>query len=261
MSYPRSKAVLELGARLVEQLEASDDFLASWMAHYIAELIDNVERATADTKLAAQDTCAKAILELWRHRASLGDKVQPFAKLEPIVRTLASLDTERPEGRYYARDLHDAVANADEEARQWLDFASDVDYVARFLIRTALRSAARSAAASVSPWVELARNAELDERVERSVVDFILRADATGDEKQLRAAALRLSLSRIESFLKDGASLAEDLRAHLADENEESEEGDKSEESEEGEESEESDGSHEGRKSEIHTDAENDDDE
>lgn len=219
MSPLRSKEVLELGARLVEQLDSKDDLLASWMAHYIAELIENVEKATVETKRAAQEVCAKAILELWRHRSSLPKDVRPFAKLGPVLRTLASLDNERTLRRYYARERDDAEASADEEMRKWLDFARDIDDAARFLIRTAIRSAVAGSVASMTPWIELAKSAELDNNVEYSVLKFVQKAYESGDEARERQAALRFSLARIESFLKAGAAFADVVRAYIVDEN------------------------------------------
>jgi hypothetical protein len=189
------------------------------MAHYIAELIDNVAKATPDAKPAAQEACAKAILDLWRRRSSWPEKVRPFVKLEPVLRTLASLDVDQPTERYYARERHNALANADEETRKWLAFASDVDKAARFLIRTALRAAATSTAESMTPWIALARNAEIDESVETSLLEFIVKADESGDAKQVREASLRLSLSQIDTFLKVGGAFADEVRSYLADAN------------------------------------------
>ena len=50
VSQLRSKETLELGIHLVAQLERQDDLLAAWMAHYIAELIDNVEKTSPEDK-------------------------------------------------------------------------------------------------------------------------------------------------------------------------------------------------------------------
>lgn len=60
MSLNRSRALLELGQRLVAQLRAGDDLLASWMAHYIAEHIEAAENASGEDREPAQGACAKA---------------------------------------------------------------------------------------------------------------------------------------------------------------------------------------------------------
>jgi hypothetical protein len=87
--------VLELGKRLVSQLDAADDFLASWMAHYIAQRINDAEKAPDEARAEATDSCAKAILEIWEHRSSLPNQVRPLRDLGPVLRTLASLDVDQ----------------------------------------------------------------------------------------------------------------------------------------------------------------------
>ena len=42
VSLARSEAVIELGKKLVAQLDADDDLLASWMAHDIAARMEAV---------------------------------------------------------------------------------------------------------------------------------------------------------------------------------------------------------------------------
>ncbi len=214
----RDRSVIELGSKLAAQLDRPDDLLASWMAHYIAELIANVEQqTTSEARAIAQETCAKAILELWQHRAALPNKVRPYAKLEPVLRTLASLDSEPTKWRYPGRDKFDALAEADEETKKWLAFANDIDAAARSLIRIAIRSAVEGHASTIGPWVELARSAELLENVEYDVIKFVLDAEEHGDDAEKRKARLRLCMARIESFLKDGADFVEELRTYDLD--------------------------------------------
>nr|HEX4318155.1 hypothetical protein [Kofleriaceae bacterium] len=217
VSPARSKELIELGSQLVAQLDRKDDLLASWMSHYLAELIDNVGRATADAKPAAQEACAQAILDLWRRRSSWPEKARPFVELEPALRTLASLDVERPTERYYARERRSAATNTNDETRKWLSFASDVDKAARYLIRKALHVATISTAEAMSPWLALAKNAEIEDSIELSLLEFIVTAHESGDAKRMREANLRLLLSQIETFLKTGATFADEIRSYLAD--------------------------------------------
>ena len=39
-SLDRSKAVIDLGKKLVAELKLGDDMMAQWMAHFIAERMD-----------------------------------------------------------------------------------------------------------------------------------------------------------------------------------------------------------------------------
>jgi hypothetical protein len=101
-------------------------------------------------------------------------------------------------------------------------------------------SPSTTGAAYTNSWVELARLAGTEQGVEGRIVDLALRDD-NPSEAELRRAGLRLSLARIESFLKTGAALAADLRAHLDDEEGEDDEDSKSEEDDEDGKSEEDD--------------------
>lgn len=220
MSLTRSKAVLELGKRLVAQLDVEDDFLASWMAHDVAQRIDAAEKAPANAEAPARDACAKAILELWQRRSVLPSHLRPFRELDPVLRTLTSLDPDQTDHRYYAAALREAAtADTAEETKQWLDLAIGLDHAARLLIQFALRTAVHCAATDAEPWVELAREAGADARPEDTVIRFILEKDGTArieqTDKSGQDDALRDKLSRLESFADAAASLANELRSQL----------------------------------------------
>jgi hypothetical protein len=84
-SLDRSRAVIELGKRLVVQLKLGDDLLSQWMAHLIAERMDAVEHALPEARTSAQDACAATVFQLWDHRNSLPAHIRPFRALEVFV--------------------------------------------------------------------------------------------------------------------------------------------------------------------------------
>jgi hypothetical protein len=217
VSLNRSKAVLELGKRLVAQLDDDDDLLSSWMAHEIAARMQAVEVASGEAKRLAEDACAAAILELWRHRNALPAHQRPFSELEPVIRTIASLDVEGSGYRYFPHALREAAAgNAEGKAKTWLEFAIGLDYTARLLIKSALRSAAELAASSAQAWVDLANRAGADEGVEPLVVRFALDSDNGGEsETSKENEVLKERLARIEAFLSVASEMADDLRGKL----------------------------------------------
>ncbi|MGB5830951.1 MAG: AVAST type 3 anti-phage protein Avs3b [Thiohalocapsa sp.] len=217
MSLTRSKALLELGRRLVAQLGAGDDLLASWMAHYIAERIEAAENASEVDRGPAQEASAKAILDLWKYRKALPDHLRTLGELEPIVRAIASLDVDQDDYRYYPHALREAAtARADEETKQWLDVAFGLDYSARILIRWALESAAQRAASDAAPWVDLARRAGAGANPEEYVIEFVSGSNASAEANEAEGVTkLEDKLARLEAFAKSSAVLIRELRAQL----------------------------------------------
>lgn len=217
MSLTRSKALLELGRRLVAQLGAGDDLLASWMAHYVAERIETAEKASAEDRQPAQDACAKAILDLWQYRNALPQHLRPLGELEPVMRAIASLDVDEDDYRYYPHALREAAtAQADEETKRWLDLAFGLDYSARVLISFALASAGQRGAADAAPWVDFARRAGAEADPETYVIKFVSGPYESAEaNKNEEAAKLKERLSRLEAFAEMSAALARDLRAQL----------------------------------------------
>jgi len=130
--------VLELGKRLVSQLDVSDDLLASWMAHYIAPANQKKQRMLlTKPRLPPLILAPRQSWRFWEHRSSLPDQIARW-DLEPVLRTLASLDVDQTQYRYYPEVLREAgMADADEGAQKWLELAKGLDYSARLLIQFA----------------------------------------------------------------------------------------------------------------------------
>lgn len=222
VSLTRSSAILELGKRLVDELDVADDHLASWMAHFVAQRMKEAEAAPDHhARSIALDNCAKAILEIWRHRSSLPDGTRPLEDLEPVLRVLLSLDVDQTDYRYYRQALRKAAtADVEGTSKQWLDLAIGLDYSARMLVQFALRSAAHNAASQADEWVELALQAGADSRHERAVVRFVLEGDDAGTVKAEGAnttkSALEDRAARLENFANLAAAMAAELRARLS---------------------------------------------
>jgi len=214
VSLTRSRALIELGKRLVSDLDVADDLLASWMAHYVAQRIKEAEEAPDDVKAAATDSCARAVLDIWEHRSSLPDRVRPMKDLEPVLRALASLDLEQTDYRYYSEILREATRASADDANRWLSLATGLDYSARLVMQFALRSAAQVAASQAEPWVEMAAIAGAGDHAERAVVRFILNEGDTEDVAR-GESILKDRIDRLEQFASLATSVAATLRAQL----------------------------------------------
>lgn len=224
-STAHSKAILELGKRLVTQLDLDGDLLAQWMAHDISARIDAIERASPEASASARDDCARSILTLWSHRNELPSHLRVFKDIDPLIRTLAALDVENGDDyRYFRPILREAALDETDPAmNKWLELALGLDYSARVLIQYALRSAGASAASKARPWVEAAMKAGVDPLVERQTIEFLLERwrsikDEDEDEDEEKAVlqeALRDKISKLENFAQLASAIATELRDQL----------------------------------------------
>mgnify|MGYP000898506202 CR=1 FL=1 len=214
----RFEATLELGKKLTKELglDQSVDTLGRWMAHYIAELIQSVEQASAEEKSVKMQVCCDAILNLWAHRHTLSNGKRPFEKLEPLMRTLASLDPENERSGYF--DWIRAVADDTEESdetKSWLKLIDDLDYSARILIRYCLTQAAQTALDKSMEWVALAVAAGADEDSEFPLIHMVLDEAnllTASDPSEAARKQIEDRIERLEEFAKMAMAVASDLR-------------------------------------------------
>jgi hypothetical protein len=190
------------------------------MAHYIAELIQDAEKASGEERPAKMQVCSEAILSLWKHRHELPDGKRPFGELEPILRTLESLDPDDRTPRYFrsARAAADK-AGEENEAKSWLKLVDGLDYSARVLIRYCLGKAAQAAADKSEEWVALAEAAGADDEVELPTVRLIMDEKnllkKKPDPKEAIRKRLQGRIDRLQSFTKMAKSLISVLKRRL----------------------------------------------
>lgn len=101
----RYTAIIELGKKLVDELELNDsvDTLSRWMAHHISELIYDAEHCTDDiVRTTKQAEIRDSIWSFWSNRYELPIGTRPFQELEPILRTLKGLDPENEQPRFFS---------------------------------------------------------------------------------------------------------------------------------------------------------------
>lgn len=213
VSHPRSKAIIDLGKRLAEQLDDDGDLAAAWLSHLLAERIVAAEQAEGDQKVAAEEACVKLILELWSKRNHFNDHHRPLRDMDSIVRTLASLDVERTDHRYFGDVLRGPnVDELPEPARQWLQFATELDTTAKTLIRLALAKAVEAMGPDVQAWTDLAAEAAVEEPAERVIVRFVSPGRGGHDwERQVRLREIK----SLREFIALAEELASDLEGQI----------------------------------------------
>lgn len=222
-SLDRSKAVIELGKRIVAGLQLGDDVTAQWMAHLVAEKISAAEDAPETVRDAAVAECVDVIQKLWAHRYTLPPYMRPLRELDPLLRTLNSLGVnETDELRFFSRPpSSEELEGATEDEKKLFEFAIGIDYAARELLRHALCVAAERSADVVKPWLDEAVKGSLDAIVELRISRFVAEGLLKSQEKA-KQKAIRDRIDRLEDFAKATLSLAGDMRKTLPQDSEES---------------------------------------
>lgn len=215
-SLDRSKAVIELGKRIVAGLKLGDDVVAQWMAHLVAEKISAAEGAPDDTRDAAVTACVEAILKLWADRYALPSYMRPLKELDPLLHTLKSLSLDEADGyRYFSRAPRDEeLDGATEDEKELFELAIGIDHAARELIRHLLGAASERSADSVRVWLEDAVKGGLDVTVELSVSRFVADGLLKAKEEAQQKAMLK-RIERLESFAGAALALAGEMRKTL----------------------------------------------
>lgn len=221
-SLDRSKAVIELGKRIVAGLMLGDDVTAQWMAHLVAEKISAAEEASETVRDSAVAECLDVILKLWAHRYTLPPYMRPLRELDPLLRTLNSLGVnEADELRFFARPpTSEELEGASEEEKELFEFAIGIDRAARELIRYALSVAAERSVNVVNPWLEEVVTGGLEATVELRVSRFVAEGLLKSQEQAQQQAMLD-RIGRLESFAEAALALAGDMRSTLPQDTEE----------------------------------------
>ena len=207
-----------IGEKIAAELDANEgDTLGRWMAHYVAELIEDAKKATGPNAASARKKCAAAILEVWERRSDWPRAVKPFSDLDAVARTLAALDPEAEQPIFRAGLWGDIDAQAETPTvKELLETAKGVHIAARELIDDLLLVAAGSAINVSAPWVALAQKPPF----RGFEIDFIdeLGEAAAGRRRCLRERErLVARIERLENFVSSADKTAELLRQQIAD--------------------------------------------
>lgn len=218
-SLDRSKAVIELGKRIVAGLKLGDDVTAQWMAHLVAEKIFAAEQALETERDVAVAECVDVILKLWSHRYTLPLYMRPLRELDPLLRTLNSLGVnEENELRYFSHQpSSEELECATEEEKELFEFAIGIDRVARELICYALSIAGERSVSVVKPWLEDAFKGNLDAALELRISRFVAEGLLKGQHKAKQQATLD-RIGRLENFANAALVLAGEMRNTLPQE-------------------------------------------
>lgn len=118
--------IIKLGEKLVKELdlEYSVNTLARWMSHYLAELIQNIDKAESkEERKLLQQECCDIILKIWSQKESLPIR-KPLDDLKPLIEILQVLK-EKKEVRILPRWLEYNTLPRDNEWAYFVDLVKN----------------------------------------------------------------------------------------------------------------------------------------
>ncbi len=216
----KHREILELGKKIVEEfgLQKTNDTLGRWMAHYIAELIERVERVGEEERPNVEKECVDAILKLWEHRFSWHKSHRPLVVFEKIAENLEGLNPDRE--NFYYRNMRRSVDDSSEndETQSLLELIDGVDNAAKQIINMLYVQAAGIAVDQSKDWVELARKAGVGHGVDFDVATFIedeseVLKPRFGDLETKEKLLERIK--KLDAFTKMAMALSEDLKGKV----------------------------------------------
>ena len=213
-----------LGKKLVQQLDSkgSEDVLAHWMSHHIAELISEAELATEDKKPKAEARCREAILSVWKQLESLPGERYLFSELREILSVVERIDPEKPGVGYY-RHHFDKIESADlsDEARSLLKAVSSIDCAARVIIEQFLKFIMKDVAEANQKWIDEIDEFEADwpvsiEIIRRFVDNRVSEADRAEEKNKKALEILKDRRERLSDLVKHSEELLAYLDGQIA---------------------------------------------
>lgn len=142
--FETPKKTTELGEALIAELtqENHSTTLSRWVAHYLAEQMEEMKKAKGKARIKAKQRCFTAILQLWQNRAAIPSGLHPFAGFEPVFRALAGISPDRRSG-YYINQIDEkrATDKRSDAVLELARFIHGTDQAARILIEAALEQA------------------------------------------------------------------------------------------------------------------------
>ena len=216
-----SKAAVALGKKIVSELklESSVDTLGRWMVCHIAELIQQAEIAKESERVEKNTQLREAILALWDHRQGLPIGNKPLEDLEPLIRALESFDPSNATPRYYRpRNIPSETEEESEDTQRWIELAKGLDHSCKILMNYILALAAESAVDKSQEWIQLAKEANLDNSFELQFVElFSDECDLLGGSEldQKQEATLKDRFESLKAFISLASAAVEDIEHRL----------------------------------------------
>lgn len=215
-----SDSILALGKKLVDELGTDQpvDTLSRWMSHWIAELMRSADGAVGEDRSKRMAECGDAIMKLWAHRNTLPDGKRPFEPLEPIFRTLKSLDPDAKTFRYFQMPDNPNKTGKETPADEWLRRAISTDESARRLVAYCLTKATDLVIAGRDDWIALAKSVGSDGDDDVQVIIRVLNQLGPSEAERVQnkiKSDIEKQIAGLEALIQLAQSSIDELKASI----------------------------------------------
>lgn len=213
-SLETQQSVINLGKRLIDSFKDDEvDEITAWMCNYIAEKILLAEQTNNEE---AKKECFDTILKLWERHSSFPDGKRPFENLEPIFKTLNSLNPDSQNYRYLPNPFAQfSSAKDDTDSKSWLKMTKVLDKTARILICFCIDQAIKETIdEDTKNWLN-----EITQLLEDPIINIRLFYPDEDESKtnQDKLESLRGKLATMKEFRSLSESIMETIEKEIAD--------------------------------------------
>lgn len=214
--------ILKLGKTIIKELSKDNDselsLLESWISHYIAELIDKVEKAkTEKERKAFQKECFETILKLWDKRSTSPIESMPLGRIKPAIDILLEFKRQK--------DIWEQMRFADSNS--WESLAVKIYDTQMDAIRICIQAAiAENAIEREKVWADecsellLPEEKEIIEKLDHflkkpsSAITFIFDKEKV-DSEEVKKSKIDEVFDQLESMTEDQKKAIQKLRTKL----------------------------------------------
>ncbi|MBS1507034.1 MAG: hypothetical protein JSS79_10345 [Bacteroidetes bacterium] len=218
--------IIDLGKMLVKELglDPGVDTLARWMAHYLAEKIQSVEKLPEGAEKAeAEKECCELILKIWEHRNHMPRGKRPFESFEPILNVLKSLDPDNSApflhriSEHELKELENTNSNY-KDIKLYIESVVEIEKVARVWMESLLNQAALKVSdEKTKAWLQTASRVSLSDDIHsiKIVVKNFNLLEDDDDSSSQNSSRLEKRIQQLEKFGKLNEFLLKTYRDEL----------------------------------------------
>jgi hypothetical protein len=216
-SGERFDKVLALGEKIVDELELEDssDTLGRWMAHYLAELIEDSRTSRGAESSAKKKDCADLIVKLWDHRSGFPDGKRPMDEFQTVLEVMQSLKSSDDYPRYWPSGFRNSARVENLRKPEMLRAALGIDSAAKALIRYCLADAAGDLLKGTREWIDAVESADLLADIDLEAVQAVLEDsdNLLNDHSEEHRKEIAKLLKQLDQFEKMSSVLRTNLIA------------------------------------------------